>query len=378
MAGQEEKLDDLVDVEDFSFSEVTTRFENLKEEDRRRAVRRLTQLYCKEDLTPVHEVSTSSTHSPSVAVTPAVTNVTVENTTDKKLPRFSGHKVIPHGEVTYRKWARCADRLITEVPDATAKKQILKSLQSPADDIAELNREKSVREILEILEKNYGCMEDGEELLIAFQQHVQTQPLASDYMSELYVELGEVLKYGGIERREFDKKLLKQFNRGTTDEQLLIKLRFEDQTEFPPKFADLMQAIRREETVRQGRKVRRKMQAKSQALTTPMQQSPEEVLKLEQRIAELEMVATQETALSSSATPPQATLQPAALSPEMVQMQQRLAAVEERFTRSRVGKIFCFRCGEDDGHLATDCNNQPNKALVQKKQEERRSRFRKT
>ena len=149
-------------------------------------------------------------------------SVTVENSSDKKLPRFSGSQTPSQGEVTFRKWHRAATRLLDDhtVLEDQKKKLVLKSLQGEADDIAELNRSKSVAAIVDVLNMNYGSMVDGEELLIEFYNLVQGKESASAFLSRLYIELGEVVKFGGISVHEMDKVLIKQFVRCTTDNEM--------------------------------------------------------------------------------------------------------------------------------------------------------------
>ena len=90
---------------------------------------------------------------------------------------------------------------------------------------------------------------------------------------------------------------------------------------------------------------------------------------MQQRIAELERMADD---IEEPAEPVLAAV--AAPSPEFVQMQQRLANVERKLNQVRERDIFCYRCGEGDGHMATDCVNPPNKKLVDEKMAARRQR----
>lgn len=363
------------DTDDFSFSDLTNRLQKLGDPERQRAVRRLTQIYCPGDLeepgkSPIRPPRSTSrvSHSPG-----SLSNITVENPSDKKLPRFSGRDTPGHGEVDFRKWDRCAQRLFDEnISEEQKKRILLKSLCGEADDIAELNKTKSVSEILAVLQNTYGCMIDGEELLIKFYQMQQKKPNASEFLNELYIELGDVVKYKGLSQSKFDSTLLKQFIRGSTDQMLLLKLRLEEQVDNPPAYPDLIKSIRREEAVRTGRKVQQKLQAKSQvthAVSSDEADSP----------PVRKSGDSGSTIPATISTPTMATnVQVASLNQEVAYLQQRLASCEQRLANKKASKIFCYRCGLDDGHMATDCVNPPNKYLVQQKQEERKKNFKRS
>ena len=348
-----------------SFTDLADRIRTLNEDDKKRYMRRLTYLYGTGDVeTPgKHPIAHIAENAESAALIDAQKiNVTLDS--DKKLPRFSGGKP-QHGEVTFRKWFRCADRLLQDpnLSNDQIKKQIFRSLQGDAEEIAEINREKTGDELVDLLDKTYGSMVDGEELLIEFYQNLQTtkQPLASDYLNHLYIELGEVKKFNGISPELFDKTLLKQFNRGCTDEELILKLRLDEKINEPPTYPDLISSIRKEEAVRAGKKARRKTVARVQSC---VEESPNaansEVDQLKTRIAELELKGKEHEPLT-----PQ---------PDVIQLQQRLSSLEDKFKQVKNNHIFCYRCGKDF-HVATDCRNEPNKELVREKVELRKKRF---
>ena len=58
----------------------------------------------------------------------------------------------------------------------------------------------------------------------------------------------------------------------------------------------------------------------------------------------------------------------------MAQLHQRLAQVEEQLKKKVRSEVFCYRCGLEN-HMAFDCTNPPNKALVNQKREARRKKF---
>ena len=198
-------------------------------------------------------------------------------------------------------------------------------------------------------------------MLVDLYQLLQGQKqTASEYLSILFVELGEVVKYDGLAVDQMAKALLKQFIRGTTDEEMLTKLRLEDKVDRPPPFPDLISSIRREESKRTERKLWHKKQAKAQAAVIKQEVEEPEVVRLRQRVAELESAAAEKPSQPSVPELPS-------------EMQQRMVNLERKVPMVRIRNIFCYRCGED-AHLATDCQNPPNKKLVEQKVAEHRKR----
>ena len=376
------------------FDELRERFEKLSKQDRRRTIQRLSRMYEEDesgehldsrdkDIPLSHDQNFENVHVPLPQVAASnVSQITVEQS-DKKLPRFSGSAKLTQGEVSYRRWQRAATRIVEEnIPEAQKKKALLKSLQGRADDIADLHRGKTSNEILDVLEKHYGSTVDGDELLIEFYQILQSdKQTASEYLSLLFVELGEVVKFGGLDMGRMSKTLLKQFVRGTQDEEMLNKLRLEDKLDNPPSFPDLICSIRREESKRTERRLRHKKQARLQAASVKSEVPADEMLSLQQRLADLEAVSSRvdrepepQDAPSTSIAPRSEPQPPVPAPPsELVQLQQRMAHMERQFSTVRNRNIFCYRCGED-AHMATDCQNPPNKKLVQEKADARRKR----
>ena len=84
-----------------------------------------------------------------------------------------------------------------------------------------------------------------------------------------------------------------------------------------------------------------------------------ELARLQQQLKELETAAAQ---LQLEPEP-----QPQS---DIIQLQQHDANLEGKFKVSS-HNIFCYWCGEGV-HMATDCNNPPNKKLVQEKVDTRK------
>ena len=364
-------------AEDPEFEELSKRFEALKDPRKRReTLFRLSKMFdpeSEEHKTGTVESGANAISSPAPVQQVANTNVTVESSADRKLPRFSGSAKLGQGEVTYRKWKRDVDRLMkdTSSNEAQKKRAILKSLTGSADDIADINSSMPLGELLKLFHSTYGKMVDGDDLLIEFGNIVQDEKgqTASEYLSHLYVQLGEVVLYGGITIDEMDKKLLKQYLRGSRDQDINDKLRLDDKLSNPPTFAQLIQDIRSEESKRTARRLLLKKNARVQAVAA--KPDSEEVEKLQQRVQQLEALAAGQAAtLDCDPLQEDESHQQS----DMAQLNQRLARVENQLkSQVRKSDIFCYRCGQDL-HVATDCNNAPNKILVQQKVDARRSK----
>ena len=356
---------------DQSFSDLSDRIQALNRQERRRTIFRLSQMFeedLKEESGELHSTLRSSLGAEAGNLGAnggtATTQVIIDHA-DKKLPRFSGSSKVSQGEVNYRRWQRDATRLVDDsgISEEQKKRALFKSLQGQADDIAELHRDTSALQLLDILDKQYGGTIDGDELLVDFYNIVQTSnQSASEYLSHLFIELGEVVKYEGVGVAQMPKVLLKQFIRGTTDEEILLKLRLEEKISNPPQFPDFISSIRREESKRTERRLRLKKQARAQA-TTVADPRQDEVTMLQQRVRDLEAMVAGKGASTETSKPQQ--------SSELSQVQQRVARLEQRVGQVRNKYIFCYRCGED-AHLASDCKNLPNKKLVQEKVDARR------
>jgi len=161
--------------------------------------------------------------------------------------------------------------------------------------------------------------------------------------------------------------LVRQFVRGTSDEELLVKLRLEEAVEDPPDFPDLIAKVRREEARRTERRLRLKKvtRANISQISSDLVAGPNK-----SPISTISPIATNQTGQS-----------------EVERLQRRIAELEgadrdvnllvqrvnqlETQVRTDNRKYFCFRCGID-GHLAYDCPNPANKILVEEKSKARR------
>lgn len=296
----------------------------------------------------------------------------------KKLKPFSGKKTPANGELDYRHWRRAAVRIKedAEVTLTKRRKIILESLTGKADDIIDFHKEHSLTDIFEVLDANYKHMVDGDDLLADFYQMVQDEKAAaSDFLSDLYVELVEVVKEDGATLGQMQRLLLKQFIRGCRDDDLILKLGFEKQISNPPDFPFIMSQVRREEARRTERKLRLKRGMTTRSQAAIVEKDGFEAM--QQRLHNLEAMASrleQKSAMGGNqAEVVQKDSTDTKEEVHISQLQQRLAQVEDKLSKVGHKYFFCYKCGMDY-HVSSNCRNSPNKTLVKLKVEQRKSK----
>ena len=296
----------------------------------------------------------------------------------RKLKPFSGKKTPANGELDYRHWRRAAVRIKddAEVTLTKRRKIILESLTGKADDIVDFIKEQSLTGIFEVLDANYKHMVDGDDLLADFYQMVQDEKAAaSDFLSDLYVELVEVVTEDGATMGQMQRLLLKQFIRGCRDDDLILKLGFEKQISNPPEFPFIMSQVRREEARRTERKLRLKRGMTTRSNAAIVEKDGCEAM--QQRLHNLEAMACSLEQMSAMGNKQADVVhkEPTETKEEVhiSQLQRRLAQVEDKLSKVGQRYFFCYKCGIDY-HLASTCRNSPNKALVKLKIEQRKSK----
>ena len=331
-------------IDSFSvqFDELNGRMQKLSRDDRRRALLRLSDVY---------QGELNSTFNENVQ-----TQIVVKDSVDK-LPPFSGASKFSQGEVSFKKWYRVAKRLLenTSVSEDQKKSSILKSLRGQADEIGDLYSAESAEKIVDVLSAQYGSLSDGEELLIEFYNLNQSSfQSASDYLSQLFVKLGEVEKCNGANVDDINKLLLRQFLRGCSDDDLLLRLKLEESKDQPLPYSEFIALVRREEARRMERKFRLKAKAKVQAVVDETSKKDDEVKEsMQQKISQLEKELAELRGVQQSAE-------------QSVQAARSTSIGQVKFP------IFCYRCGQDK-HKANVCWNNPNPDLVKQKVEQRRA-----
>lgn len=357
---QQEDVDFLPSVEEMEEMDLLDRLRRLPTAARRRTLGAFYSEYVPD--VPNTSMLQESSHRTTQGYQPEVPKdkekTIYVNTQGRKLKVFSGEKKPRSGEQDYRQWRRSAVRILEdeELSDSRKKKIILDSLQGKADDIVDFHRDENVSQILKILDANYKNLVDGDDLLADFYQMFQEESQnASDFLSDLYVELVEVVKEGGTSLLQSEKLLMKQFVRGCRDDSLVTKLELEKRFNNPIQFPELMSMVRREEARRTERKLRLKKSAQSRAATA----ENVEFLQLQGKVLELESKC-QSMQLNVAADS------------ETVQLQQRISKLEEELEKVRKHSFFCYKCGIDN-HIASECKNAPNKPLVRLKLEQRQA-----
>lgn len=265
-------------------------------------------------------------------------NITVE-TASRRIKNFSGLPKPANNEQDYKHWRRAAARIAddNELSESQKRRYILQSLVGQAEDAVDLHRHEDTHTILHVLDTIYGSTLSGFDLLADFYQVLQTDETASEYLKRLYLLLTEIVDLDGLPMHSVPSELLRQFIRGTSDEELLTKTRLESRS-IAPNVPDLFTIVRREESKRTERRLRHKKKVRSRQQVASVVDEPDED------------------------SDPEA---------EIAQVRQQLSKLEQKIQKKRA-KGFCYLCGED-GHHVPDCSNPPNQELVRRKLSERKA-----
>ena len=207
-------------------------------------------------------------HTSTVATSPVQNTYYTVDTTPRKIEPFSGASKVGGGEVDYAHWRRTANRIIEdgEISEGRKRNILLQSLSGVAEDAIDMYRDRSCQTIVEILDQIFGSTSDGHDLLADFYQIIQLpNQTTSEYLTQLYTRLCEVVKQEGILMREVPETLTRQFLRGTTDEEMLTKLRLE--VDRPLDFPAFIAKVRREEARWTERRLRLRKVVRSNVST---------------------------------------------------------------------------------------------------------------
>ena len=380
--------------------ELLQQLEGLDVEQRTRALQRLQALQGPQD----------SADAPSPdAASPRTSNDTQQRVVvempsrpfPRKLRQFSGKVPVPSGEVEFETWLMLAKQLQADgsVTEADKKRAILQSLMRPALDTVSTMPDNSSEDCVKLLERIYGRLKDGQDILIDFHATYQeSKEDASSYLNRIYLMLTEAAGKEALRVTEIPKFLLRQFIRGCEDDLLLQKLNLEGKLPNPPGFADLLYDIRLEEARRTERKLRRRkaVECKAQVaeavgavniasnvgsgLEGQLQQLKEQMNELSSAVVGMNKAVSRNCASDNQAR--SAPSEEVTLRAQLQQLNREVAQLKktkptssgqtkareppERKQNFRRYRMFCYKCGTD-GHHMTDCRKSPNPSLVQEK-----------
>lgn len=315
-----------------------------------------------------------------------------------RLRTFSGRLPKPNGEVDYDAWHTQVELLLGDpsLSENLKVRRVLESLLSPAADIVKsLGTSAPLKSYLEQLEAAFGVVEDGEELFATFLSSNQNSgEKPSSYLNRLHVLLTKAISRGGVDAKDANKHLLRQFCRGCWDQSLIVGLQLERQKSSPPSFPELLLLLRTEEDRRSAKLDRmRKHLGSAKAVShlhsvfsmptydhnteVALPKKQDNTQKLEKEVAELrrqvasltpkEKCDIKETDKSSSPMRSKSNAQGDCLIASAVN--RRPAPKTPTYPKP----WFCFKCGQD-GHIAARCDNEANPDLVRKKNSELRAK----
>jgi hypothetical protein len=262
------------------------------------------------------------------------------NSVTPKLQLFSGIIPVPAGQVQFRTWQKSTTRLCKthDLSDEEKTAMICNSLCQPALDLVQSALDATAPlDVLSLLEKAYGSVDDPRDLLNEFNATAMNhEEKASEYLSRLFLMLEELKQRKIVKSEEGAIMLLKQFNYGCQDETLMLKLRLEEKEDNPPDYGTLLLALRKEESKRT--KKQQFWNSNSFPAEAPVR-------------------------VSSQASIPEYRQAPSTSHKE--QKRHEGSGPKKRGKKLR----FCFKCGQD-GHTVWSCSNDANPVLVGKRFDE--------
>ena len=360
--------------------------------------------------------STSTPRRPPAPITKEVHEVheVHEVVMAKKLPRFSGKKPIPSGEVEFRLWYEAAQRLIDnkKYSQEDKKEKIFDSLGQDARKIAESVGKQELQDIINFLNNWYGSTKDGTDHLYQFNTMTQSpKEESSEYFQRLYLQLSMALTSDAIRYSEVPAKLVKHFIRTCDDEHLIDKLKLEELQDNPPPVTELLMDMRKIEARRTERKLRHRASVK--AITSDSQPAAEsngkglksQMSKLEKELQQMKIQLSdgkspvqQDSPVSVTVPDSMADIKKtlAKLVTDTEQMKKKLQSLSQQSSHSEKSSTslsshqpsssdshtssrregsqpvrFCFKCGKDGHHIQV-CRSKADPVRVERRFEEAR------
>ena len=292
-----------------------------------------------------------------------------------KLRFFSGNKTKGEKEVDFASWKIYATSVVddTAFHDDEKKRVILESLSGPALQIAaSLPYRATSGEVIEVLNDYYGDVADSYDLYAKFRNSIQEmKETASDFLQRLHLMAIRLVEQGGMMRATVDAEVLRQFENGCADEDLLFRIGIRSLVLKPPTVSLLLRMVRNEEQRRAEKKARLKMRTtSSHAVTADTASSVSAQLTSVQsalqhitsRLDEVVLTHSQGGAASSTSS----SEQPSPQGGHTVVSQQTFSRSSNKKKSYSRRPTFCYNCGQD-GHFANDCTVACNPVLVQQK-----------
>ena len=294
----------------------------------------------------------------------------------RKLRSFSGN-ADKAGEVDYATWSLYARSIVddTSIGASEKKRILLESLLNPALEIAAAAASKSsATELLDLLDQHFGEVADGYDLYSQFRASVQgTHETASEFLQRLELKALKVVAHKGLKDGELTLEVVRQFENGCADDDLLQRVGIRELVKSPPSVASLLQKVRTEETRRREKKLRLKARtARANVVTTCETSMAAEMKELKGQLQALTL-QVQELTVGQQRTTSGATAQQV---PTTQVSSGPGSGTRGRFQnhsqrgrgngRRRPFTGFCFHCGQQ-GHMRGECEFDRNADLVQQR-----------
>ena len=180
----------------------------------------------------------------------------------RKLRVFSGGKTLRSGEAEYATWRLYAQPIVQDkgISQLDKRRIIMDSLAPPALELlSSVGSKVSASEILKLLDQHFREVSDGYKLYTQFRSSVQDfKESASEFLQRLHLLTLKTVERGGLNRNNVDLEVLRQFENGCADDDLLQRIGIRGLIKNPPAVAVLLLDVRMEENRRKDKKLRLK------------------------------------------------------------------------------------------------------------------------
>ena len=303
--------------------------------------------------------------------------VSYNRRTPPKLRFFSGNKTKGEKEVDFTSWKIYVSSVVddTTFHDDEKKRVMIDSLSGPALQVAaSLPGGATPQELLEILDAYFGDVGDSYDLYAKFRNSIQEmKETASEYLQRIHLLAIRLVDRNGMLRTMVDAEVLRQFENGCADEDLLFRIGVRELFRRPPTVSFLLQRVRTEEQRRAEKKARLKTRGASSQVVTADTSYSAVTSQLSSVQATLQQISSRLEGVML--TPNQKDSGSVATSAVQLESQSGSQAMlnQQSFFQSSNKKrsfnrktYFCYNCGQD-GHFADDCSSDCNPVLVQQK-----------